>query len=274
MHRIEITDEELNSLTSAIMTRHGIDFTCYEPKSLKRRVSRALSIFKLNSVHDLWLKILNERDFVNPFINELSVGLTEMFRDPFFWQKLATLLPALIHEKGNINVWHAGCSSGEEVYTLSIILRELGLEGKVDALATDINTNAIQQAKKGKYHQMKFKDYNYNYLQYHNNGSGLSQYYSNDGLYRTMQQELVKHVIFEKNNLITDTIQQKFDIIFCRNVMIYFDIEAKKMVLEKLHNNLNPGGLLIIGFFDALIPIIDKARFQIFDLNNKIFKKA
>ena len=89
-----------------------------------------------------------------------------------------------------------------------------------------------------------------------------------------MHKELVKHVIFDKSNLITDHVDQTFDIIFCRNVMIYFDIDAKKMVLEKLYNNLRPGGLLVIGFFDALIPIIDKARFQIFDLNNKIFKKV
>lgn len=274
MHRIEITDEELNSLTSAIMTRHGIDFTCYEPKSLKRRVTRALSVFKLNSIHDLWLKILHERDFVHLFVNELSVGLTEMFRDPFFWQKLATLLPALIHEKGKIHVWHAGCSSGEEVYTFSILLRELGLEGKVCALATDINTDALQQAKKGKYHQLKFKDYHYNYLKHKSNGTGLSQYYSNDGRYGVMDPKLIKHVSFEKSNLITDTVHKKFDIIFCRNVMIYFDIGAKKLVLEKLYNNLNPDGLLIIGFFDALIPIIDKAKFELFDLSNKIFKKV
>lgn len=274
MRRIEITDEELNSLTSAIMARHGIDFTCYEPKSLKRRVTRALSVFKLNCIHDLWLKILHERDFVHSFVNELSVGLTEMFRDPFFWQKLGTLLPALIHEKGKIDVWHAGCSSGEEVYTLSILLREQGFEGKASALATDINTNALNQAKKGKYHQLKFKDYNYNYLKYKSNGTGLSQYYTDDGRYGIMHKELVKHVIFDKSNLITDHVDQTFDIIFCRNVMIYFDIDAKKMVLEKLYNNLRPGGLLVIGFFDALIPIIDKARFQIFDLNNKIFKKV
>ena len=270
---IEISKEELNSLTAAIMQRHGIDFTCYEPKSLKRRVVRALSVFDLGSIHELWVKILRDRDFVGQFVNEMSVGLTSMFRDPGFWIKLREILPGLISEKGSLQVWHAGCSTGEEVFTLNIVLRHLGLEGKVRSYATDMNTSALEQAKTGIYHVLKLDEYEHKYHKFTNNGSTLSRYYKRDGKYGHMDLSLVRFVKFEMSNLITDTNRNKYDIIFCRNVMIYFDAGAKKLVLEKFYNNLKPGGLLVIGFFDALAPIVDKTKFEFYDLDNKIFRK-
>ncbi|MDN5212714.1 CheR family methyltransferase [Fulvivirgaceae bacterium BMA12] len=270
--KIEISNEELNSLTAAIRKRHGIDFTCYEPKSLTRRVVRALSVFNLNSVHELWIKILRDRDFISLFINELSVGLTAMFRDPRFWIKLREILPEMISENGRLNVWHAGCSSGEEVYTFNIILRELALQEKVRSYATDMNTAAVEQAEKGIYHILKLDEYEHNYGNFRNNGS-LSQYYERKGKYGHMDTKLIENVIFEISNLITNTNDGKYDIIFCRNVMIYFDAGAKQLVLDKFYNNLRPGGLLVIGFFDSLVPVINKSKFEFYDLNNKIFRK-
>lgn len=270
--RIEISNEELSSLTGAIMTRHGIDFTCYEPKSLKRRMVRALSVFKLNSVHELWVKILKDVDFVHPFINELSVGLTSMFRDPTFWQRMSGIVPTLVKERGNLDVWHAGCSSGEEVYSFNILLRELDLEGRVRSFASDMNTDALEQAKRGTYHLMKLTEYDHKYKDY-SGSAGLDRYYRTDDKNGVMDPTLIREVKFGQNNLITDTNRNKYDIIFCRNVMIYFDAGAKKLVLDKFYHNLKPGGLLIIGFFDALVPVIDKDRFSFFDLNNKIFMR-
>ncbi|MEQ8478088.1 protein-glutamate O-methyltransferase CheR [Fulvivirga sp.] len=269
---IEISDEEVNSLTAAIMKRHGIDFTCYEPKSLKRRVLRAMTVFKLTSIHELWIKILKEVDFVHPFINELSVGLTSMFRDPTFWLSLSKSLPTIVAEKGRINVWHAGCSTGEEVYTMNILIHELGLEGKVRSFASDMNTEALAQAKSGGYHILKLAEYEHNYKKFNERGS-LSSYYKKEDKFGFMDSSLITNVRFEMSNLITDTNPNKYDIIFCRNVMIYFDSGAKRLVLDKFYQNLKPGGLLIIGFFDALVPIIDKEKFEFYDLNQKIFRR-
>ena len=270
---IEISNAELDALTSAIMKRHGIDFTCYEPRSLKRRVIRALSVFDLVSVHELWIKILRDQSFVGPFVNEMSVGLTAMFRDPGFWVKLGNMLPEIVKEKRRLDVWHAGCSTGEEVFTLNIILRQLGLEGSVKSYATDMNTSALEQAKKGVYHVLKLDEYEHKYQKYRQNGSSLTEFYQRNGKYGHMDLGLLRYVRFEISNLITDTIASQYDIIFCRNVMIYFDNGAKKMVLEKFYNNLKPGGFLIIGFFDALVPVIDKTRFEFYNLDNKIFRK-
>lgn len=270
--KIEISDEELNSLTAAIMKRHGIDFACYEPKSLKRRIVRALSVFDLASIHELWVKILRDEDFLHPFVNEMSVGLTSLFRDPRFWVKLKGMLPEMISDKSQLDVWHAGCSSGEEVYTFNIIIRQLGLEGQVISYATDMNTAALEQAKNGAYLLLKIEEYENNYSNF-KKFSLLSQYYKIKGKHGYMDLGLISHVKFEMSNLITDTNENKYDIIFCRNVMIYFDGGAKKLVLDKIYNNLKPGGLLIIGFFDALAPIIDKSKFEFYDLDNKIFRK-
>ena len=163
---IVISDEELKSLTDAIQQRHGIDFSCYEPKSLKRRVVRALHIFKLNAVHELWIKILKDREFIYPFMDEISVGLTSMFRDPVLWKKLRHLLNEEWSNKTSLNLWHAGCSSGEEIYTMGIVLKESTFRKPVSALATDISNQAMETAKKGEYHSIKLEEYDKNYTQF------------------------------------------------------------------------------------------------------------
>jgi len=269
---IEISEEEVNSLTAAIMTRHGIDFTSYEPKSLKRRVVRALSVFKLNSIHELWVKVLHEKGFVHTFVNELSVGLTSMFRDPHFWNALSAMLPNLSKQTGGLKVWHAGCSTGEEVYTFNIVLHKLGLEKMVQSMASDMNTQALDHAKAGLYHHIKMEEYERNFNEFNPNDK-LSNYYNKVDKFCQMEGKLIERVEFKKSNLITDTEPEEYDIIFCRNVMIYFDNGAKRIVLDKFYENLKPGALLIIGFFDALLPVIDKERFEIVDLKNKMFRK-
>lgn len=269
---IEVTDAEIQSLTAAIMNRHGIDFTGYEPKSLKRRIIRALSVFKLQSIHELWVKILREKDFVPPFVNELSVGLTSMFRDPTFWKYLKSALPEIAKNKTSLQIWHAGCSTGEEVYTMGIVLNDAKLNIKASALATDMNTDALRHAELGKYHILKLKEYDLNYQKY-GGRSSFATYYKEEEGYGYMDSKLIQHVKFQESNLITDTLKQKFDIIFCRNVMIYFDSGAKQMVLNKFYENLKPNGLLIIGYFDALVPVIDKDKFEMYSLPQKIFRK-
>ena len=206
-------------------------------------------------------------------MNEMSVGLTSMFRDPKFWVKLKDTLPEVIAEKRNMNVWHAGCSTGEEVYTFNIILRQLGLEGRIKSYATDMNTSALEQAQKGVFHILKLHEYEHQYQKFEKNGTSLENFYRKEGKYGHMDLGLISHVKFEMSNLITDTNQNKYDIIFCRNVMIYFDNGAKKMVLDKFYDNLNPKGFLIIGFFDALAHIIDKSKFEFYDMDHKIFRK-
>ena len=270
---ITISDEELKSLTDAINQRHGIDFSCYEPKSLKRRVVRVLHIFKLNAVHELWIRILKDREFIYPFMDEISVGLTSMFRDPVLWRKLRHMLDTHFPAKHELSLWHAGCSTGEEVYTMGIVLRESGFAKPVRALATDISNQAMAVAKSGEYNLLKLEEYEKNYRQFNPLGS-LIKYYTKTGVDGAMDTSLIKHATFEHHNLITGSFTRKFDIIFCRNVMIYFDNEAKRKLFDKFHASLNPGGFFIIGFYDAVLPLVDESKFKVLDMDAKIFQKV
>ena len=269
--QISLSDEELKSLTNAIQQRHGIDFGCYEPKSLKRRVIRAMTVFKFSSVHELWIKILREHAFIYKFMDEISVGLTAMFRDPILWKKLKGMLGNEFRGK-DIKIWHAGCSSGEEVYTMGIVISEANFKGNVAARATDISKQAIDTAMKGEYHKMKLDEYEQNFKTY-NPMSSLKNYYVDGPTSVTMKNSLIKHVTFEYHNLIKDRFDNNYDIIFCRNVMIYFDNKTKLGLFEKFHQSLKPGGLLIIGFYDAVLPLIDETKFKILDIDTKVFQK-
>ncbi|MEJ7643186.1 MAG: protein-glutamate O-methyltransferase CheR [Chryseolinea sp.] len=269
---IAISDEELKSLTDAIQKRHGIDFSCYEPKSLKRRVVRVLHIFKLSAVHELWIKILKDHAFIFPFMDEISVGLTAMFRDPVLWKRIRRILKEDFKDRSDLSIWHAGSSSGEEVYTMGIVLKEAGHNKLVTARATDISKQAMETAKSGEYHKMKLKDYEQNYKEY-NPAGALTAYCKEDGEVVKFNTTLISHVKFDYHNLITDSFIGKYDIIFCRNVMIYFDNGAKRKLFEKFHQSLTKNGLLIIGFYDAVLPLVDEKKFKIYDLDAKIFQK-
>ena len=273
MEPIIISDEELKSLTDAIQLRHGIDFGCYEAKSLKRRVVRALHIFKQNTVHDLWAKILKDHSFIYPFMDEISVGLTAMFRDPVLWKSLRQMLSNGLGQKSDLSIWHAGCSSGEEVFTMGIVLREAGYSRPVKALATDISNQAMAIAQKGEYNLASLDEYDRNYREY-NPDETLDKYFEKSGNSAVMKSSIIKHVEFEHHNLITGPFTRKFDIIFCRNVMIYFDTDAKKKLFDRFHDALNPNGLFILGFYDAVHPLVDTTKFRIADMSAKIFQKV
>jgi chemotaxis protein methyltransferase CheR len=271
----DVTEEEMNSLTQSILTRYGIDFTCYEPKSLRRRITRVLNRFNHESVHSLWVHFLQNKDFVHVFMNEISVGMTSMFRDPVLWRNLKTRLQTEYVLKDKISIWHAGCSTGEEVYTLGILLRESNLMRKATALATDFNKDALAEAQKGEYHKIKMIENETNYRQFNPTGDMTRYYTTVDGKHVVMDPALVGHATFKYHNLVNDPVPgQKFDIIFCRNVMIYFDTIAKHKLLDKFHASLNPGGFLIIGFFDTMNHLIDEHKFNLADEAAKIFKKV
>lgn len=266
-----ISDEEVTSLTQAILKRHGIDFTCYEPKSLKRRIVRAISVFQMNGIHDLWMRVLKEPDFMQKFMNELSVGLTSMFRDPILWKTLKSQLPKVLENQNSLSVWHAGCSTGEEVFSMGILLRETGLAHKASALATDMNLDAISQAKSGLYHKIKMLEFEKNYKEYNPFGK-FDQYFVRDENNAQFHRELIQHVKFKYQNLINDPFPGQFDVIFCRNVMIYFDNGAKIKLLKKFHESLKPGGIFIVGFYDAINALVDESLFELLDSDSKIFR--
>lgn len=270
---IDITEAEMNSLTQSILIRYGIDFTCYEPKSLRRRIIRVMNLYDVQSIYDLWVKFLHDSKFIQVFMNGISVGMTSMFRDPVLWKALKKKLAHEFKQKESISIWHAGCSTGEEVYSMGIVLSEIQMQSKTKALATDISESALAEAREGTYHKIKMIENESNYRElawFHN----FSKYHDPvDGGHVKMKPALISHVEFNYHNLITDTYPSGFDMILCRNVMIYFDMVAKRKLLDKFYQALNPGGYFIIGFYDTMGSLIDNEKFVLEDEESRVFKK-
>ncbi len=228
----------------------------------------------MTSTFELWTKFLKERDFIFSFMNDISVGMTSMFRDPLMWKSLKHIVHKKYQYANKIQLWHSGCSTGEEVYSMGILLKEAELISKVNAIATDINHDAMREAKEGLYYKIKMVENEKNYLEYNKYGN-IGRYYESDGKLVRMNSELIQHVKFDYQNLITEKPPAPgiFDIIFCRNVMIYFDNAAKEKILDKFYSALKPDGLLIIGFYDTMLPILKQHLFVFEDEAAKIFRK-
>jgi chemotaxis protein methyltransferase CheR len=254
----------------AINNRYGLDFTNYESSSLKRGIVRLMMKNKMDSIIELWSKVLRDGDFFRGAIDDLLVNLTELFRNPDVWLKLRNeVLPSLENDK--IKIWHAGCSTGEEVYTMSFILEELNLLQNAKLTATDLSATALSKAIKGDYPIDLLNQYVVPLLRFFPNKT-LNYYFDQFEKHATIKPKYQTNVSFQKHNLVTDQMNDHFDIIFCRNVMIYFDENLKKRVLDLFNKHLKPGGFIIIGYYDIL-PDHGKTLFKTYDVKTRIYQK-
>lgn len=269
----EINPAELRSVCQAINVRYGIDLEHYEPKSLSRRIYKVIQKYELGGIHGLWMRVLRDQQFIYQMIDDLTVGLTEMFRNPKLWQYLRDQLLPQYAGQPRLDIWHAACSSGEEVYTLRIVLKELGLAGKAFSRATDINQKALEVAKSAKIHQLKVPIYSRNYARFHQNGHHLDKWLMPlEGEFHALSNGLRSNVRFSKQNLVNDPYPQMQDLVFCRNVLIYFDKSLQGKVFERLHASLKPGGYLILGFYDTN-PNGFQDQFELVDSGYKIYQR-
>jgi len=265
-----ISDEELTALMQAINNRYGLDFTNYERTSLKRGIVRLMMKHNMETILELWSLVLKDNEFFLSAIDDLLVNLTELFRNPDVWVKLRD---EIIPKTGNstLKIWHAGCSTGEEVYTMNIVLETLDMLHKAKLLATDLSTTALNKAIKGHYSLATLNQYLVPFLKFFPTRK-LEDYFEFHDKYANIKSKYQTNVIFKKHNLVMDTIDDKFDIIFCRNVMIYFDETLKHRVLDLLHGCLKEGGYLVIGYYD-IMPEYGKTKFEIHDVRTRIYAK-
>ncbi len=265
-----INDEEMSALMTAIRNRYGLDFTNYEKTSLKRGVTRLMMKHNMESSIDLWSRFLKDYDFFMSSIDDLLVNLTELFRNPDVWIKLRDEI--LDRFKGqSLRIWHAGCSTGEEVYTMSIVLEEKNLliRGRLDA--SDLSSKALAKAKTGQYSLEIIKQYLNPFLKFFPNKK-IEDYFLFTEKYAEIKPRYKQSIHFSRHNLVHDTAAGKYDIVFCRNVMIYFDDQLKLKVLTMLHQSLKPDGYLIIGYYD-IMPDSGKNLFQVEDIKTRIYRK-
>lgn len=269
----EIEIAELRRLTTFLKEKFDYDFREYAMSSFRRRIKRIIELYKFKSVSALIEKLERTPSFFDEFVSEITVNVTEMFRDPTFWVALRDhILPNVMLNHDKINIWHAGCSSGEEVYSLTILLSEMGLLDKARITATDIDTAIIGRAKSGQVNAKNMELNSQNYMRAEGKSSIWDYFTVKDNL-ATIDPKLLREVRFRKHDLVLGEVFSKFDLVLCRNVMIYFNQTLQNTVLYKLHESLFKYGYLAIGSKESLIWCDIANKFIVVNNEEKIYKK-
>ncbi|MBB6461642.1 CheR family methyltransferase [Flammeovirga kamogawensis] len=269
----DIEIAELRKLTTFIDDNFDYDFKNYAMSSFTRRVKRVIELYKFSSVDILIKKFKSNPSFFQEFVSEITVNVTEMFRDPTFWKSLHDdIIPEVMNEHKKISIWHAGCSSGEEVVSMCIMLEELGYLSQATIVATDIDKSIISKAKKARFTEKNMTLNQQNYERYGGTKS-IYDYFIKEDNYYYIKPELIDRVSFRVQDLVKGNPFSKFDLILCRNVMIYFNQTLQNEVLKKLHNSLFKYGNLAIGSKESLIWCDIANKFVVVNNEEKIYKK-
>ncbi|SFT13340.1 CheR family methyltransferase [Sphingobacterium wenxiniae] len=266
-----ITFQELDEIILLLNNISDYDLSGYSKSSLKRRVQRIMALEKMDIV-DLKNAITNIEGFQTFLMNEITVNVTEMFRDPDYYTALRTEVFPYLETFPRIKLWSAGCSTGEEVYSLAILLSEANLYDRSFIYGTDINGQVIETAKKAIYPLKNIKLYTENYIAT-TGANSLSTYYTAMYDAAIFNQQIRKNILFSQHNLATDSIFNEFQFISCRNVLIYFDPELQKKVLNLLYNSLSEFGFLCLGSKEKLLYSDLRAKFKLVNRDFNIYQK-
>lgn len=265
-----INYEELHSLIDLIKNTQDFDFGDYSPASLKRRVTRIMQLQKL-SLFDLRTLLTNDQNYFESFLIEITVNVTEMFRDPLFYKSLSANVIPYLKSYQRIKVWNAGCSSGEELYSFAILFAEENLYDRTFFYGTDINYEVLEHARAGIYDLQKMKQNSENFKDTGTSRT-LSDFYTAKYDAATINHSLKKNVLFSVHNLASDGIFNEFQLISCRNVLIYFNPELQMRVIDLFYNSLANFGFLCLGSKETLRSS-EIGRFKVIDRKNNIYQK-
>lgn len=263
---------ELQLLLEAIFLRYGYDFRNYSKAHIKRRVLHRLGTSQLLTVTDLQNKVLRDRDFFIEFLNDLSINVTELFRDPEFYKSLRENIIPKLRTYAWFKIWHAGCATGEEVYSLAILLQEEGLLDRCQIYATDFNQKVLEVAREGVYHKDEIEQYERNY-QLSGGKRKLSDYYQSMYGSVMFNKDLSSRIVFADHNLVTDSVFADVNLILCRNVLIYFEKSLQENVVGLFYESLVPSGILCLGTKESLKFTRHEKLFEPIDEKQRIFKK-
>jgi chemotaxis protein methyltransferase CheR len=239
-------EEEVIILLNDLLEVHGYDFNDYSKASLKRRMQRLYALDKFPSFAEFRFRVRNDEVYLKRFVEEITVNVTEMFRDPDFYKVLRKDVLPTLATYPLIRIWHAGCSTGEEVYSMAILLHEAGLLKKSLLYATDINPDVLEKAKAGIFPLAAMKQYSENYI-FSGGTQDFSCYYTTRYDYAKFNRELSQRMVFATHNLVSDGSFNHFQLILCRNVMIYFEKPLQDRVLDLFDQSLEPLGFLALG---------------------------
>lgn len=246
-----LNEEEIELLLIDLIDFYGYDFSDYSKPMLQRRINRLFQLRAFSNFAAFRYLLVTDPEYLQWFISEVTVPVTEMFRDPSFFLTLRNEVLPDLASYPLIRIWHAGCSTGEEVYSTAILLKELKLLQKSILYATDINPEALKIAINGSFSVKAATLYAENYLQ--SGGQvAFSDYFSSDDNFIKMSDELKKRIVFSTHNLVTDTSFNHFHLIICRNVLIYFNQKLQSRVFTLFDASLENNGFLALGSKETL----------------------
>ena len=264
---------EIESLLDSVYRYYGHDFRHYAYSSLRRRIRDRVRAERLQTITGLKEKVLHDRACLERLLLGLSINVSSMFRDPSFHRAVRARVVPLLRTYPFTRIWHAGCSTGEEVYSMAILLHEEGIYDRCRIYATDMNEAVLKQARDGIYPLGAMRQYTVNYLQAGGRHE-FSDYYTASYDHAIMRPLLRKNVVFAQHNLATDGPFNEFHLIMCRNVMIYFDRVLQDRAYGLFRDSLVRLGFLCLGSKESLKPPTDAVEFEQFDASARIYRKV
>lgn len=264
---------EIDLLLQGLFSWCGYDYRNYAYSSLKRRIWHRVHAEKLTSISGLLEKILHDPACLKRLISDFSINVTEMFRDPLFFLTFREKVVPILRTYPSIRIWHAGCSTGEEVYSMAMLLHEEGIYEKTKIYATDINADVLKVAKSGLYPLENMRKYTNNYI--HSGGKkAFSDYYSVKNNKVKFHSSLTKNVVFAQHNLVTDRSFNEFHVILCRNVLIYFNKPLQKKVHELFYESLGMFGILGLGDKETIVYTNKADCYEDLTVGQKLYRKV
>jgi chemotaxis protein methyltransferase CheR len=268
----ELERIEIELLLEGIFRHSGFDFRSYAYASIRRRLWKRVEAEGVQSISALQERVLHDPSALERLLLDLSVSVTSMFRDPGFYQVFRNVVIPLLRTYPFIRLWHAGCATGEEVYSTAIMLEEEGLLDRARIYATDINDNVLQRARAGIFPLERMQEYTENYIRAGGKRS-FSVYYTAKYDGALFSPALTRNTVFAQHNLVTDRSFSEFNVIFCRNVLIYFDRTLQDRVNALFYDSLVTFGILALGSKESLRFSQYEDCYERLDVREKIYRK-
>lgn len=269
---ISLSDEQVEMILNDVARNYGYDFLNYSRASVKRRITRLISNDRFPSFAEFRFRILQDKDYIKRFVEQITVNVTEMFRDVTFYRTLREDVLPVLATSPLIRIWHAGCSTGEEVYSMAIILHEANLLNKSLLYATDINPTVLENVRSGIFPLSQMKQYSENYI-LSGGKQDFSSYYTAQYNLAKFSDFLSRKIVLSTHNLASDGSFNEFQLIMCRNVMIYFDKPLQDKVLHLFYDSLQPLGYLALGSKETLKFTELHNKFRQVENKEKIWRK-
>jgi chemotaxis protein methyltransferase CheR len=270
--KLELETVEIKLLTEGIYQHYGFDFRDYSLPSLKRRIWKRIYAEGLSTISGLQEKVLHDPSSMERLLLDLSINTTAMFRDPTFYLAFRKKVVPLLRTYPFVRIWHAGCSTGEEVYSMAMLLYEEGLYDRCRIYATDINEAVLQRAKEGIFPINTMRENTSNYIAAGGTGT-FSEYYVAKYDYAIFRPSLRENVVFAQHNLVTDASFNQFNVIFCRNVLIYFNNRLQDRVQQLFLESLEMFGILGLGKKETVRYSAVTDNYEVIDEEERLYRR-